>query len=115
MLLFYKFGFGAWGWLGHFLHCRTSLASTVSGLRCIPFCLRMCRCRAGEAAKVEKVVVVTSLVCWVCGVLSGGGVWSMRGPSRRLAKDGERVAKFRNVASLGNFSILGQGVLAYFG
>ena len=89
--------------------------SSVSGLRCIPFCLRMCRCRAGEAAKVEKVVEVASLVRWVCGVLSGGGVWSMRGPSRGLAKDGERVAKFQNVASLCNFSVLGRGVLASLG
>mgnify|MGYP002813058763 CR=1 FL=1 len=60
-------------------------------------------------------MVVAALVCWVCGVLSGGGVWSMRGQIRRFAKDRECVAKFRNVASLGNFSILGRGVLAYFG
>ena len=55
---------------------------------------------------MEKVVVVASLVYWVCGVLSGG-----RGPSRRLAKDGECVAKFRNVASLGNLVFWGGAFL----
>ena len=64
---------------------------------------------------MEKFYGEASSVCRVCGVLSGGGVWSMRGPFRRLAKDGERVAKFQNVASLGNFSVLGRGVLACLG
>ncbi len=39
----------------------------------------------------------------------------VHGPNQGLAKDGERVATFQSVASLGTFSVLVRGVLASFG